>query len=107
MARYLPSSVGMGDWRLVTSIICGFMAKESVVATMEVMFGDGIAQALTPLTAASMLVFTLLYTPCVAAIAAIRRELGTKWAVGVALWQIAVAWAAAFVVRLIGLAIGL
>ncbi|MCR5178283.1 MAG: ferrous iron transport protein B [Lachnospiraceae bacterium] len=99
--------VGMGDWRLVTSIICGFMAKESVVATMEVMFGDGIAQALTPLTAASMLVFTLLYTPCVAAIAAIRRELGTKWAVGVALWQIAVAWAAAFIVRLIGLAIGL
>ncbi len=94
--------IGMGDWRLVTAVICGVMAKESVVATMDVMFGDAIASVLTPLSAASMLVFTLLYTPCVAAIAAIKRELGAKWAVGAALWQLAVAWLAALIVRLIG-----
>ena len=94
--------VGLGDWRIVTSLITGFMAKESVVSVMETLFGNGIA-SLGTLTAASMLAFSLLYTPCVAAIAAIRRELGRKWALGVVLWQCAIAWAAALVIRLIGL----
>jgi len=84
------------------------MAKESVVSVMEMLFSSpgGIAGMLSPLTAASLLVFSLLYTPCVAAIAAIRRELGGKWAVAVVVWQCAVAWAAAFLVRLAGMALG-
>ena len=94
--------VGLGDWRIVTSLICGFMAKESVVSVMETLFGSGLA-SLGAVTAASMLVFSLLYTPCVAAIAAIRREMGRKWALGVVLWQCALAWSAALIVRLIGL----
>ena len=77
------------------------MAKESVVSIMETLFGGGLA-ALGTLTAASMLAFSLLYTPCVAAIAAIRREMGRKWALGVVLWQCAVAWIVALVIRLIG-----
>ena len=93
--------VGLGDWRIVTSLICGFMAKESVVSVMETLFGGGLA-ALGTLTAASMLVFSLLYTPCVAAIAAIRREMGGKWAVNVVVWQCIVAWLAALLTRLIG-----
>ena len=85
------------------------MAKESVVSTLEILFGteDGVALAMTSRTAASLLVFSLLYTPCVAAIASIRRELGRKWAVGVVAWQCALAWIAALVVRLIGLAMGM
>jgi len=94
--------VGLGDWRIVTSLISGFMAKESVVSVMELLFAGGVQKALTPLTAASLLVFSLLYTPCVAAIAAIKRELGSKWAVYVVLWQCAVAWVAALIVRLLG-----
>ena len=78
------------------------MAKESVVSVMETLFGGGLA-SLGTVTAASMLVFSLLYTPCVAAIAAIRREMGRKWALGVVLWQCALAWIAALIVRLIGL----
>ena len=93
---------GLGDWRICTSLISGFLAKESVVSTMETLFGDHVANILSPLSAASLLVFSLLYTPCVAAIAAIRRELGRKWAVGVVIWQCAVAWTAAVVVRVIG-----
>ena len=93
--------VGLGDWRIVTSLICGFMAKESVVSVMETLFGGGLA-ALGTLTAASMLIFSLLYTPCVAAIAAIRREMGGKWAVNVVVWQCIVAWLAALLTRLIG-----
>ena len=93
--------VGLGDWRIVTSLISGFMAKESVVSVMETLFGGGLA-ALGSLTAACMLVFSLLYTPCVAAIAAIRREMGHKWAIGVVLWQCAVAWLAALLTKLIG-----
>lgn len=92
--------IGLGDWRICTSLISGFMAKESVVATMEVLFGTSITSAITPLTAASMLVFSLLYTPCVAAIAAVRRELGGKWAFGVVIWQCIVAWIATFLLRL-------
>ncbi len=97
----LFAPIGLGDWRICTSLISGFMAKESVVATMEVLFGTAITTAITPLTAASMLVFSLLYTPCVAAIASIRRELGGKWAIGVALWQCAIAWVATWLLRLL------
>ena len=100
--------VGLGDWRIVTSLISGFMAKESVVSVMEILFaGEGVGAALSTLTAASLLVFSLLYTPCVAAIASIRRELGRRWAVYVVLWQCAIAWIAALLVRLVGLLLGM
>ena len=99
--------LGLGDWRIVTSLVSGFMAKESVVSTMEILFSGGIRTALTPVSAAAMLAFSLLYTPCVASIAAIRRELGGKWAVGVVLWQCAIAWIVAFFVRGVCLAAGL
>ncbi len=98
--------IGLGDWRICTSLICGFMAKESVVSTMEILFTGAVTTALSPLSAAALLVFSLLYTPCVAAIASVKRELGGKWAWGVALWQCVVAWLAALIVRLIGLAFG-
>ena len=93
--------LGLGDWRICTSLISGFMAKESVVATLEVLFGAGISSVLSPVAAAALLAFSLLYTPCVAAIAAIKRELGIKWAVGVVIWQCAVAWVMALIVKLI------
>ncbi len=95
--------LGLGDWRICTSLISGVMAKESVVSTMEVLFENNISSVLTPVSAASLLVFSLLYTPCIAAIASIRRELGSKWSVTVALWQCFVAWIAAFIVHLIGM----
>jgi Fe2+ transport system protein B len=83
------------------------MAKESVVSVMEILFADrGVKAAISTLTAATMLVFSLLYTPCVAAIASIKRELGRKWAVYVVLWQCGFAWLAALIVRLIGLLLG-
>lgn len=96
--------LGFGDWRISTSLIAGFMAKESVVSTLSVLFGSTatLLQAITPLAAASLLVFCLLYTPCVAAIASIKRELGGKWACGVVLMQCAIAWICAFIVHLIG-----
>ena len=84
--------IGLGDFRIVTSLISGFMAKESVVSTMDMLFGTAIATVLSGAQAASMLVFCLLYTPCVAAIAAIKREMGRKWAIAVVLWQCALAW---------------
>ena len=93
--------IGLGDWRISTALISGFMAKESVVSTLEVLFGGAVAAAMSPASAASLLVFSLLYTPCVAAIAAVKRELGGKWAAGVALWQCVVAWAGAFLTYLI------
>lgn len=93
--------LGLGDWRICTSLISGFMAKESVVSTLEVLFGAGIGTVLSPVAAAALLTFSLLYTPCVAAIAAIKRELGMKWAVGVVIWQCAIAWAAALIVKLV------
>ena len=100
--------IGLGDWRIVTSLISGFMAKESVVSVMEILFSaEGVSTALSTLTAASLLVFSLLYTPCVAAIASIKRELGGRWAVYVVLWQCAIAWIAALLVRLIGLLLGM
>ena len=98
--------LGLGDWRICTSLISGFMAKESVVSTLEVLFGGSIATVLSPLAAASLLVFSLLYTPCVAAIASVKRELGGKWAVGVVVWQCVIAWVAALIVHLIGMMIG-
>lgn len=101
--------LGFGDWRISTALITGFMAKESVVSTLSVLFGttDTLAALLTPVSAASLLVFCLLYTPCVAAIASIKRELGGKWAVLVVIMQCAIAWTAAFAVALIGMLIGL
>ena len=90
--------IGLGEWQIVTALISGFMAKESVVATLEVL---GAMDLFTTLTAISMLVFCLLYTPCVAAMAAIRRELGTKWMILVILFQCSIAWLCAFFVYLI------
>ncbi len=86
--------IGLGDWRVVTSLICGFMRKESVVATMDVL---GVPALLSPAAAVSMLLFCLLYTPCVAAISSIRRELGGRWALWVIVFQCYVAWVVAFI----------
>ena len=93
--------LGLGDWRICTSLISGFMAKESVVSTFSVLFGDNISTVMTTASAASMLVFSLLYTPCVAAIASIKRELGVLWSIGVVVWQCFIAWIAASIVHLI------
>jgi len=90
--------VGLGDWRICTSLISGFMAKENVVSTLEILFGQDITTVMTSATATSLLVFSLLYTPCVAAIASIKRELGRKWAFGVVIWQCFIAWCAALIV---------
>ena len=100
--------LGFGDWRIVTSLIAGFMAKETVVSTLSVLFGStaSLLAAITPLAAMSLLVFCLLYTPCVAAIACINRELGAKWALGVVAFQCIVAWVCAFLVHTIGLLLG-
>ena len=94
--------LGLGDWRICTALISGFMAKESVVSTLEVLFAGSITSVLTPLAAASLLAFSLLYTPCVAAIASVKRELGGRWAAFVVLWQCTIAWIVAWVVHLIG-----
>ena len=104
----LFAPLGFGDWRISTALITGFMAKESVVSTLSVLLGKtaSLAKILNPLGAASLLVFCLLYTPCVAAIASIKRELGTRWAAGVVVGQCVIAWIVAFVVRMIGIAIG-
>ena len=101
--------IGLGNWRIVTSLISGFMAKESVVSVMQELFAasGGVKAALTTLGAVSMLVFSLLYTPCVAAVAAVRRELGNGWAVSVVVWQCAVAWVVALLVRSICMALGM
>ena len=100
--------LGFGDWRISTALISGFMAKESVVATLSVLFGstENLLAAITPLSAAALLVFCLLYTPCVAAVAAVKKELGGKWAAAVAVGQCVVAWIAAFIVKIIGSLIG-
>ena len=105
----LFTPLGLGDWRVVTSLISGFIAKESVVSVMEVLYKaqGGVTAFMTPLAAGTMLVFSLLYTPCVAAIASIRRELGPKWAAYVILWQCAIAWICALIFRLVGGAIGI
>jgi len=105
----LFAPLGFGDWRFVTALIAGFMAKETVVSTLTVLF-DGTAAlvaALTPAAAVSFLVFCLLYTPCVAAIAAIKRELGGKWALGIVVLQCVVAWVVALIAYFVCIAVGL
>lgn len=104
---FLP--LGFGDWRISTALITGFMAKESVVSTLTVLLGGSTASLstmFTPFSAIVFLVFTLLYTPCVAAIASVRRELGGKWAVGVAVMQCVIAWVVALFVHLLGIMMG-
>lgn len=95
--------LGFGDWRISIALITGFLAKESVVSSLSILFGDTttLLTALAPGAAAALLVFCLLYTPCVAAIASIKRELGSKWAVGVVCLQCGIAWLCAFIVNLI------
>ncbi len=96
--------LGFGDWRISTSLITGFMAKESVVSTLSILFGstESLMTILSPLSALALLVFCLLYTPCVAAVTSVKRELGTKWAIGVVLSQCAVAWIVSYIVYIIG-----
>lgn len=96
--------LGFGDWRISTALITGFMAKESVVATLSILFGStaSLQAVLTPLSAAALLAFCLLYTPCVAAIASIKRELGGKWAAVVVVGQCVIAWLAAYLVHIAG-----
>ena len=96
---------GLGDWKICTALIGGFMAKETVVSTLGILYGGGIAGAMTSLTAACLLVFSLLYTPCVAAITSTKRELGWKWAIGVVIWQCLIAWIMACIVHLIGVGV--
>ena len=93
--------VGLGDWKICTSLISGFIAKESVVSTLQVLYPGDITSAMTTARAVSLLVFSLLYTPCVAAVAAVRRELGRKWAAALVLWQCFIAWLAAAVVHIL------
>lgn len=96
--------MGFCDWRVSTALLTGFMAKESVVSTLSILFGstESLVTSITPLAAAALLVFCLLYTPCVAAVSSIKRELGAKWAVAVVFMQCVVAWLAAFIVYLAG-----
>lgn len=99
--------LGLGDYRISTALITGFTAKESVVSTLNVLLGDEALSAIfTPFTAIIFLIFSLLYTPCVAAIASVKRELGTKWAVILVVMQCAIAWIVCFAVRLVGLVFG-
>ena len=95
--------LGFGNWQCSTALITGFLAKESVVSTLQVLFGSTVTAVITPVAAASLLVFCLLYTPCVAAIASVRRELGRKWAVIMVVSQCVIAWVVAFAVHSIGL----
>lgn len=93
---------GLDSWEIVTALISGFMAKESVVSTLNVLYSGNITAAMSTLTAASLLVFSLLYTPCVAAIASVKRELGMKWAIAVVVWQCALAWIVSTIVFRVG-----
>ena len=98
--------LGFGDWRISTALITGFIAKESVVSTLMVLVGDGITSLLTVGTAVPLLVFCLLYTPCVAAIASVRRELGGRWALGMVAMQCGIAWVCACLTRTVLLLAG-
>lgn len=102
----LFAPMGFGDWRISTALISGFMAKESVVSTLSVLFGstEALLEILTPASALALLIFCLLYTPCVAAVASIKRELGLKWAVYVGLGQCVIAWVMAFLVYMVAVA---
>ena len=93
--------LGLGDWRICTSLISGVMAKESVVSTMKILFSGQLTEALTIRSSVSLLVFSLLYTPCIAAIASVKRELGTKWAILLVAWQCILAWICSFIVFMI------
>ena len=93
--------LGFGDWRICTALVAGFMAKESVVSTLSVLCGTTILTFLTPVSVWALLVFCLLYTPCVAAVSSVRRELGGKWALTVVVGQCAVAWVCAFITKII------
>ncbi|MBQ6402123.1 MAG: ferrous iron transport protein B [Firmicutes bacterium] len=93
---------GLGDWRICTALIGGFLAKETVVSTLGILFAGNVAGAMTALTAICLLVFSLLYTPCVAAIASTKRELGWGWALGVVVWQCVIAWIMAVLTHMIG-----
>lgn len=97
--------VGFGDWRIVTALISGFLAKESVVSSLTVLFGSTavLQSSLTAVGAGALLVFCLLYTPCVAAIASVKRELGGKWATAMVIGQCMIAWLAAFVIYRLGM----
>lgn len=97
--------LGLGDWRICTSLISGFLAKESVVSTLEVLFGSNVSAVMSSVSAAALLVFSLLYTPCAAAVASIRREMGGRWALGVVIWQCVIAWIAAMITKWIMLAV--
>lgn len=111
LAAPLFAPLGFGDWRVATALITGFTAKESVVSTLNVLLGGstaGVSAMFTPFSAVVFLVFTLLYTPCVAAIATVKREMGgAKAATLIAVSQCAIAWVVAFVVHLFGVAVGL
>ena len=103
----LFAPLGFADWRVSTALITGFMAKESVVSTLTILYGSSaaFAAALSPAAAAPLLVFCLLYTPCIAAVASVKRELGNKWAVIMVVNQCAVAWLCALLVRLAAVAL--
>ncbi|MBQ9898957.1 MAG: ferrous iron transport protein B [Ruminococcus sp.] len=91
--------IGLGDWQILVSLMSGFMAKESVVSTLEILYSGNVTAQMSSLSAASLLVFSLLYTPCVAAVASVKRELGKKWALIVVVWQCVLAWLVTLVVR--------
>ena len=97
--------LGLGDWKIVTSLIAGFLAKESIVSMLSVLYGSvgALTASLTPVDALALLVFCLLYTPCVAAVAAVKRERGALFATGTVVFQCAVAWVVALLVHLIGM----
>ena len=101
--------LGFGDWRFVTALVAGFLAKETVVSTLSVLFVGvpSIAVAISPAAAAAFLVFCLLYTPCVAAIASVKRELGGKWAIGIVVLQCAIAWVVAWLAYMLFVGIGM
>ncbi len=101
----IMAPLGLGDWRICTALFTGFIAKESVVSTLQLLFGAGVSTVISKVAAISLMVFSLLYTPCVAAVAAVRREMGRRWAVFVVIWQCAVAWVASYIAYLIAAAI--
>ena len=103
----IMSPIGLGDWRICVSLISGFMAKESVVSTLEILFAGNVTAAMTNLAAASLLIFSLLDTPCVAAIASVKRTLGRKYAIAMVVWQCMVAWLVVFFFRLICMLTGM
>ena len=109
IAAPIFAPLGFGDWRICTALVTGFIAKESVVSTLTVLFGTTAAlqAAISPSTAAALLVFCLLYTPCAAAIASVKQELGGKWAWGVALEQCAIAWVCAAIMKIVAIFFGI